>query len=1169
MNISIDSYRSAIGVWHSVCFVHDSNAAKVNGYLTLIQIKLLLAFILTSNGVFIGALLLLRCGDVHPNPGPPILVPAPNHVPQNSINKSLSICHINIQSLYLTERGNQRRKINEIEATIINSMHMDIVCLSETWLKPSILDEDVDIAGYQFKRKDRVTSRYGGVGMYINDFIFNRRALEFELPDLEVMWVEIHVGQKTILLASGYRPPRQTVEEAELFLSRFRESLDMVLRRNPESILFFGDLNDVCTEWDSDHNLSELGLQLYDYVNANDLHQMIREPTFYTDHSANILDILITDSPGYLNKIILLPPLGSGHEIIRADFKIQYTRDKAYEREIWDYRKGDFEGLLIELEHAPWRVGYVLFDEIDDIVNYWQTLFMDQCKSKIPNRVIKIRPKDKPWITHEVLTSIRRRNRAYKKFKRTQSVNDQIIWKHLAREANYYMHKAKLAHTDKIKQLLMDTKVGEKKYWKIAKEVYGNKKQIGIPALIVDNKQVTTSSDKATCFSKYFAEQQTLPPLPFNHQLPPLIFMTDSRMDSVETSEEEVLKIINTLEVGKAHGPDGISNRLLKETAKTISKPLASLFNKSFELGKVPKVWKEANVTPIFKKEDKSLVSNYRPISLLSSLGKIQERVVYIHLYRYLKTNDLLNRRNSGFKELDSAMNQLLLITDKIHKALEQGQEICLVFLDVSKAFDRVWHSGLLHKARCMGIGGILFDWLCDYLQDRRIRAVINGQKSEWFNTTAGVPQGSILGPLLFLIFINDITENIESDIHLFADDTSLMEILENYNLSYAKLNRDLNRLSVWSDRWLITFNAAKTVYLKITRKINPSPKPILKLKGVLIKEVFTHKHLGVTFNTTLTWGDHINKLVTKAAQCVGLLRRICRDVPRQCLEILYKAMIRPLLEYGAILYDGSPDSQVKRLEDVQRQAALACTGAFRHTKHTNLLEELGWPLLSIRRKHQRMNVMFKIQNGLVPPYLTSVCPPLTRDRTSYNLRSGMNITTPQMRTTTYQNSFFPQTIRDWNGLDGSFREVGTIDTFKDKLKRSLGLRTNHLYHQYPSKAAVNHTRIRLGLSGLSSQRFDYKHIDSPRCLLCGAPREDPVHYFLLCPNHRGPRDSFLTDTGQILNNNGIEIEFGKATFRKLFIEIILKGTTLLSDAKNMEIFEITQKYIKESQRFH
>ena len=259
------------------------------------------------------------------------------------------------------------------------------------------------------------------------------------------------------------------------------------------------------------------------------------------------------------------------------------------------------------------------------------------------------------------------------------------------------------------------------------------------------------------------------------------------------------------------------------------------------------------------------------------------------------------------------------------------------MFLDVSKAFDRVWHSGLLHKARCMGIEGRLFDWLCDYLKDRKIRVVLNGQKSEWKNTTAGVPQGYILGPLLFLIFVNDITEGIESDIHLFADDTSLMEIIENYNDSYAKVNRDLQRLSTWADRWLVTFNAAKTVYLKVSRKVNAAPKPALTLNGANIKEVNNHKHLGLTFNDAHNWSSHIDNLVTKAAKCVGLLRRICCEVPRECLETLYRSMILPILEYGDIIFDGSPDTYIDRLENVQRQAALTCTGAYRHTKHAKL----------------------------------------------------------------------------------------------------------------------------------------------------------------------------------------------------------------------------------------
>ena len=228
-----------------------------------------------------------------------------------------------------------------------------------------------------------------------------------------------------------------------------------------------------------------------------------------------------------------------------------------------------------------------------------------------------------------------------------------------------------------------------------------------------------------------------------------------------------------------------------------------------------------------------------------------------------------------------------------------------------------------------------------------------------------------------FLVFINDITNNIASNISLFADDTSLMEIIDNYVESYAKLNRDLDRLSTWANQWLVTLNATKTVYLKISRKINPTPNPILRLNGEIIKEVSSHKHLGLTFNQTLTWSDHIKLLSTKAAKCVGLLRRICQDVPRECLEILYKYMIRPLLEYDDVIFDGSADIHLKKLEDVQRQAALACTGAYRHTKHVILLDELGLPPLALRRKNHRMSQMYKIQMGLPPPLFNKfVCPP-------------------------------------------------------------------------------------------------------------------------------------------------------------------------------------------------
>ena len=394
------------------------------------------------------------------------------------------------------------------------------------------------------------------------------------------------------------------------------------------------------------------------------------------------------------------------------------------------------------------------------------------------------------------------------------------------------------------------------------------------------------------------------------------------------------------------------------------------------------------------------------------------------------------------------------------------------------------------------------------------------------------------------------------------------MDILDDYQTSYARLNRDLHRLSQWAAKWLVTFNADKTVFLQVTRKLNPAPKPILNLNGIQIREVNTHKHLGLTFNSNLTWSDHIGDLATKAGRCVGLLRKISREVPRECLEILYKAMIRPIIEYAGVIFDGSADQHLNRLESVQRQAALACTGAYKHTTHEKLLEELGWPPLSDRRRHHRLNLMYRIQTRQTPNYLTALCPPLTRDRTTYDLRSAMDITTPQQRTATYHKSFFPKTISDWNDLDCIYREVPSLNSFKEYQKKNSGYKVNRLYHHNTNTAAINQTRMRLGLSGLGSQRYDYNHINDPRCLTCGAKSEDPSHYFLTCPTYAVPRIPLLREVCDIFDANNFEIDFRRQRFRNFFTQTLLKGTKCLNAQTNEKIFSITQTFIRDSHRF-
>ena len=230
----------------------------------------------------------------------------------------------------------------------------------------------------------------------------------------------------------------------------------------------------------------------------------------------------------------------------------------------------------------------------------------------------------------------------------------------------------------------------------------------------------------------------------------------------------------------------------------------------SLSEGKFPDAWKLANVTPVFKKDDRQSKVNYRPVSLLDSLSKITEKIVFTRLYTFLVEIEYLNPLQSGLRPGDSTVNQLVYLVHKIYDAFEKGKEVRMVFLYISKAFDKVWHKGLLYKLESLGVRSSLLKWFESYLSNRKQQVVVDGQTSSWCTIEAGVPQGSVLGPLLFLIYINDITMNIHSDKSnclLYADDTSLFDIVESPNDSADKLNHDLEEMHSWAKTWLVTIN--------------------------------------------------------------------------------------------------------------------------------------------------------------------------------------------------------------------------------------------------------------------------------------------------------------------------------------------------------------------------
>ena len=262
------------------------------------------------------------------------------------------------------------------------------------------------------------------------------------------------------------------------------------------------------------------------------------------------------------------------------------------------------------------------------------------------------------------------------------------------------------------------------------------------------------------------------------------------------------------------HAQDLISPRLLKEGADILSRPLCILFNRSLEESYFPASWKFGNVAPIYKKDDRSLPSNYRPITLLNQVGKVMERCVHKRLYNHIIVNRILTPLQSGFVQGDSTTYQLLHTYHTFCEAVDRGKEVRAVFCDISKTFDRVWHRGLLHKLSGIGCFDEVLQWFSSYLIGRTQRVVVGVQAYEWAPIEAGVPQGSFLGPLLFLIYIykNDIVRNIGASIRLFADDTSLYIDVDSPLSSAAILNTDLNTIANWDDAWLVSFHAGKGV---------------------------------------------------------------------------------------------------------------------------------------------------------------------------------------------------------------------------------------------------------------------------------------------------------------------------------------------------------------------
>lgn len=1168
--IGVDQYRACIGRFHNTIvskqlrinsshFLNSTLSHSRYVYVFCSVITVLSFSVSLHKLAMMIFLLLVTSGTIHPNPGP---------------SGDLSVCHLNARSLYSfdTVLKSNRTKLDEIEFVLCNELQYDVICISETWLKPDISFEDIKIDNYNTYRRDRADGfGYGGVAIYVSDRLYSMRRQELEIQGLEFLCIEVKTKDKSILVSVCYRPPNVTANERKKFTDSFTAVIENMKSHSPDVCLILGDFNDRCVSWFDSHSHSELGLTLFNLAHRYGLSQLIDEPTRYTDSNATLLDLIFTDNERCVSDFGVSPPLlNLDHCIIFCKLSLKVSKSRAFQRRVWDYKSADFNSLNTALLNAPFDSAYEIFDDVNDIASYTSDLITSACSEFIPNKIVTIRHRDKPWMSNEVRRAIRKRDRCFKKYQRTRRDEDKLYHIVARREVNRLKRDAKQRYEINIIRSFSRENLNPRKFWSLSKSVLGYNSDRTIPPLKDNMNLISDDLEKAELLNCYFSAQMHLG----QHEndlpaLPPLSFLTVERLQEIVAVEEDVLKYLRQSNPHKSCGPDGISNHILKYCAHSLYKPLTKLFNFSLHSGVYPSLWKVSNVCPVYKnKGDKNIMSNYRPIALLSSVSKILEKVIYKAIYEFCEFNDLLISENSGFKKNDSTVNQLITITHEIYKSLDSGKDVCTIFLDVSKAFDKVWHKGLIFKLKQFGICGSLLSLVENYLSGRTQRVVINGQTSSSQNTYAGVPQGSILGPLLFLIYVNDIKDGIVSNIKLFADDTSLVKQIDDISDCFQTLNSDLVTLNTWAQQWCVTFNAEKTEYLIISKKKQIPHYPPLILNNVNIKRVTCHKHLGLILNDKLSWTDHIADICKKCHNKLNTILRMRHILPRLCIEKLYKTFVRSLLDYADVIYDNCTSADSANIEHVQRRACIISTGAIRVTKHVTLLKEVGLELLKTRRQVHRLTYLYKIKNHLVPDYLCNFHPLFHHNTENYNLRRHANLIPIRSRTVAYYNSFLLATIRDWNSLSAELITATSLASFKRLLKKNLNLCSKKIYsrgHGYEKKI---HTRLRLGLSALNDHLYKYNLTLNRFCDFCpGNCIENTEHYLIHCARYTNYRITLLLGIKNLLCPD-INIAMLRDLCPNYLSKILIEGSDDLSDDTNLELFECVFRFIKSSNRF-
>ena len=945
------------------------------------------------------------------------------------IHPSLSLIHINLQS--------STKNYASLKAHLSNlKQKFDIIAISEAGVNNANLVRNT-FANYKFYHQNPLNkTTKGGVAVFVKDdkftSVLERNDLKLDIPEMEDIWLQVD----NIIISVLYRHPKS---KEEILISKLEGNLETMVQEKKMSIIC-GDLNINLL------NINSPDVKAYaDTLISHNFIPTITLPTRITDQSLTLIDHIILYRP--VNQMKTNSTSGnlffdvSDHLpnfILMKDTPNYQRKERPYKRIFSERNINKFQHYL---ERTTWE-NVLQKQEVNEIYSEFTRVLSKTYNESFPLVKQSRRSfKDKIWITPAIKVSIRQKNRLYKKYLSSSNPATESSYKKYKNKLTEVIKKAKVTY---YKEKLNKEKAKVNEIWQVYSELMGSKKQkdkTQIPKLHINDRTLTDKQEISNAFNSYFATigeklaNKSCSTTNLNYSK----YLRRQHVDTMflaPTTEEEVFKLIKSLNSNKAAGLDGFHARTIKLTTPYVIKPLTHILNQSINQAIVPDEMRISKVIPIYKKGERSLPGNYRPISLLSIFEKILEKLIYKRLHSFLTQHNILYDYQFGFRSNHSTTHAVIEIVDNIREELDKHKHILGLYLDLSKAFDCVNHSILLEKLTHYGIRGHANQWFKSYLNNRKQKTLINGKLSDSRTVNTGVPQGSVLGPTLFLIYINDIAECLhEGKVRLFADDTNLF--LSDKSLVNLQLNANisLHKLQTWFNNNKLTLNTDKTCFTVFSNSKN-RPKIELILNNQPIEEVPVSKYLGIHLDEKLNWKNHVSKITSKLNQLTAAFYNLSDYIDKDNINQIYYAYVFPHIKYGIELYGACDLSVMKPLQAAQNKILKILYKKPRRFPTDQLHSELK--ILKCEDVYKLFIGAFvhQQQHNLLPSIFSNY---FILNSTNRNIRTrnNNNLFLPRYNLKSTQKSVKYSGVKIWNSIPTEIRSCNS-SKFKTEYKNSL-----------------------------------------------------------------------------------------------------------------------------------